>query len=90
MGRGVADGVLARLSAPPGSECAGESQHTNQLQSLWVFSSGACGVYGFADMQIQYSGRTAPLDEIVLISPRKVLKVPSGTGLLLQVIGGSR
>jgi hypothetical protein len=89
VGRGVPDGVLARLSATVGSECA-EGSHTTQLQSLWVFSSDACGVYGFADMQIQHSGRTPPLGEIVLISPRRVLKLRSGTGLLLQVIAGSR
>jgi len=90
MGKGVPDGVLARLSAPPGSACAEGSRNTNQLQSLWVFSSGACGVYGFADIQIQQSGRTAPLGEIVLTSSGNTLKLPSGTGLLLQVIGGTR
>jgi hypothetical protein len=51
VGRGVADGVLARLSAPPGSACAEGSRNSNQLQSLWVFSSGACGAYGFADLR---------------------------------------
>jgi hypothetical protein len=90
VGKGVPDGVLARLSAPPGSACAEGSHNTDQLQSLWVFSSGACGTYGFPDMQIQHSGSTAPLGEIVLISTRKVLKLPSGTGLLLQVVPGSR
>lgn len=86
VGKGVPDGVLARLSAVPGSECAEGSHNANQ-QSLWVFSSGACGVYGFADVQIQHSGRTAPLGEIVLSSSKKLLKLPSGTGLLLQVTG---
>jgi hypothetical protein len=86
VGKGVPDGVLARLSAPRGSECAEES-HTNQLQSLWVFSSSACGVYGLGDVTIQHSGRTAPLGEIVLSSSKKLLKLPSGTGLLLQVAG---
>lgn len=85
VGKGVPDGVLARLSAPSGSACAEGSHNTKQLQSLWVFSSGACGVYGFTDMQIQHSGITPPLGEIVLISTGKVLKLPSGTGVLLQV-----
>ncbi len=84
VGKGVPDGVAARLFAVPGSECA-EGSNTNQLQSLWVFSSSACGVYGFRDVTIQHSGRTAPLGEIVLDYPGKVLKLPSGTGLLLQV-----
>ncbi len=90
MGKGVPDGVVARLSAPSGSACSEGSHNTKQLQSLWVFSSGACGVYGFTDMQIEQSGRTAPLGEIVLTSSGKALKLPSGTGLLLQVVGGSR
>jgi len=86
VGKGVPDGVLARLSAAAGPECT-EGPNTNQLQSLWVFSSSACGVYGFPDVAIQHSGRTAPLGEIVLVSQGKVLKLPSGTGLLLQVAG---
>jgi hypothetical protein len=90
VGKGVPEGVVARLFAPKGSACAEGSHNTDQLQSLWVFSSGACGTYGFPDMQIQHSGSTAPLGEIVLISTAKVLKLPSGTGLLLQVVPGSR
>lgn len=87
VGRGVPDGVLARLSSPPGSECAGGSHNTNQPKSLWVFSSGACGVYGFTDLKIQHSGLTAPVGEVVLSSSRRILRLPAGTGFLLQVAG---
>jgi len=89
VGRGIPGGVLARLTATPGSECAQGMTNPSEVQSLWVFSSGACGVYGFPSVTVRKSGRSAPLGEIVLTSTRKTLKVPSGTGLLLGVTGES-
>jgi hypothetical protein len=87
VGRGVAGGVTARLTSMPGSECAQGPYNTNQLQSLWVFSSGACGAYDLPNLTIRQSGMTAPVGEIVLSSSAKSLKLPSGSGLLLQVVG---
>jgi hypothetical protein len=74
VGKGVPGGVVARIKATPGSECS-QLQSTSQPQSLWVFSSGACEVYGFADLKIQQSGLTAPVGEIMLSSSR-ILKLP--------------
>lgn len=77
-------GVLVRVTARPGSPCRGPL-NGDQPQALWVFSSDACGIYGFNDLMIRHAGRTAPIGEIVLSSIKKDLKIPAGTGLLLRV-----
>jgi len=90
VGKPTDDGVLVRLTAPPGSGCGEASGNGNQLQALWVFSSAACGVYGFSDLTIQQAGKMPPLGVIVLSSLKKDWKLRGGTGLLLQIVGGSR
>ncbi len=77
-------GVLMRVTTRPGSPCRGPLD-SNAPQALWVFSSDACGVYGFSNLAIRHAGRTAPVGEIVLTSTKKELKLPPGTGLLLRV-----
>ncbi|MGH9686812.1 MAG: hypothetical protein ACRD5K_06945 [Candidatus Acidiferrales bacterium] len=88
VGTGVAGGVVARITTTPRSECA-QGPSTRQPQSLWVFSSGACGIYGLPDLTIRESGLTQATGEIMLRSSRGTVKLPSGTGLLLQVVDGS-
>ncbi len=51
VGYAVPGGVLAQLSAKPGTPCRG-ARDDSHPQALWVFSSDACGVYGFADLEI--------------------------------------
>jgi len=89
VGKPADDGVLVRLTAPPGSECGDALGNSNQLQALWVFSSAACGVYGFSDLTIHQAEKTPPLGVIVLTSLKKNWKLPSGAGLLLQIVDGS-
>jgi hypothetical protein len=52
---------------------------------LWVFSSDACGVYGFDHLHIAHAGRTAPAGVVSLVSDQGELKIPAGTGLLLRI-----
>ncbi len=83
VGRPVTNGVLVQLSATPG-RCGGDSGNDRQ-QALWVFSSGACGLYGFEkDLAITHAGRANPVGSITLESPRRI-HLGKGVGMLLRV-----
>jgi hypothetical protein len=86
VGRAVNDGVLVHPSAKPGSACRGSVEGDDRLQALWVFSSDACGVYGFPHLIISHAGRTDPVGQIVLTSEEGPVKIRSGSGMLLRVI----
>lgn len=58
-------------------------------QAFWLFSPAACGVYGFQDLQIANAGRDYPVGQITLKASGK-LHIPSGSGLLLRVVGPTR
>jgi hypothetical protein len=77
--------VTAKLTAAPDRGCRGSIEGNDREQSLWVFSTSACGAYGFRDLQIVHAGRTNPVGEIVLESPSNV-QIRGGSGLLLRVI----
>ncbi|HMK22385.1 MAG TPA: hypothetical protein VK466_08610, partial [Terriglobales bacterium] len=55
VGEGLVDGVLAPVSAPRGSLCQHAPAQPSP-QALWVFSSDACGVYGFENLQVTHAG----------------------------------
>ncbi len=55
-------------------------------QALWVFSTSACGLYGFEDVKLVHDGRTDPLGQIILESG-KPLHVGGGSGWFLLVGG---
>jgi hypothetical protein len=57
-------------------------------QSLWVFSSRACGTYDLGDTRIEKAGREAPLGNIELKSTGK-LEIRGGSGWLLITLPGS-
>ncbi|HMK29634.1 MAG TPA: hypothetical protein VK473_08130 [Terriglobales bacterium] len=84
-----ANGVLAQLGSSTRGNCRGAIEGSGENQALWVFSSSACGAYGFDSLAIGHAGRTAPVGEIVLESPRNV-HVPAGSGLLLRVTADSQ
>ena len=56
------------------------------LQSVAIFSSRACGLYGFSETQISSAGNTTPRGEIKLESNRYPVEIPSGSAALLQII----
>jgi hypothetical protein len=77
--------VYAVPRARPHSRCTADPIDDSREQSLWVFSSDACGPYGFEQLTIQHAGRTAPVGEIVLTAPGR-LKIRAGSGWLLTVL----
>lgn len=85
VGRAVYDGVLAQPNAKEGTNCRGPVDGIDWPQAFWVFSSDACGAYGFPYLTISHVGRTDPRGEIVLVSERGPVKIRSGSGWLLRV-----
>lgn len=85
VGRSVNDGILAQVSSKEGTKCRGAIEGNDRPQAFWVFSSDACGTYGFPNLTISYAGCTEPFGEIVLVSERGPVKIRSGSGMLLRV-----
>jgi hypothetical protein len=74
-----------RLGSRPGTKCRGALDGNDQPQAVWVFSSDACGLYDFRNVTLTHAGRTSPVGETRLESPKGNLNIPSGSGLLLRV-----
>jgi len=85
VGKGVPNGVLVRISNPPGSLCQGDSDD-NRLQALWVFSASSCGIYDSKGLTVVSMGRKDPLGEITLAKDKGELKIDNSTGMLLRVL----
>lgn len=85
VGQPTSNGVLVRLSAKPGTKCRGNIGDNDRPQALWLFSSDACGTYGFSDLAILHAGRSDPLGEIMLASEHGDLNIRGGSGILLRV-----
>ncbi len=80
--------VFGAPKTSPRSPCA-RDRASNTEQSFWVFSTDACGVYGFEGLRLTHAGRSEPVGEVVLESPGK-LQVRAGSGLLLMVLSGGQ
>jgi len=85
VGKPVYGGVLVTVSSAPGTPCRGAFEGNNQPQALWLFSSDACGVYGYAGVSISHAGRTNPAGQIVLSTSNRELNIRAGSGMLLRV-----
>ena len=78
-------GALDVPRAQPGLPCRGAIGENSGPQAMWLFSSDACGVYGFDNIHIEHAGRSDPAGTIVLSSTNGKLKLGSGTALLLRI-----
>ena len=76
-------GVRDRLTA--NGPCRAAVSGNHQPQSLWLFSSNACGVYDIPGLKIVHAGRAS--GSIDLESPSHPLIIRSGSGWLLRVRG---
>ncbi len=84
VGKSLGDGsIFVRLRENLNGRCEADSK---QPRAVWVFSSSACGAYGFGDLRVDHFGRTNPAGLIVLRSSSGI-DIRSGSGLLLRVIG---
>ena len=84
VGDPVKDGVLAVLLAVPRAGC--ETGSGDRRLALWVFSSSACGAYGFfGRLDIAHAGNSSPMGEIVLESKKNV-HVDTGSAMLLITV----
>ena len=86
VGRASDTGLVTAMPAPAkGSPCSRETAANQREQAFWVFSSNACGTYGFDDLTIEHAGRSRPIGQIALAS-RGNLDVRGGSGWLLTVV----
>jgi hypothetical protein len=87
VGKPTPYGVLALPRVDPGQDCRGAIGENQRPQALWLFSTDACGVYGFSHIRIAHAGRTDPTGSIVFASDKGKLAINGGSGLLLRVQG---
>ena len=86
VGKPVYGGVLVTLRAAEGKPCRGALDGDNRPQALWLFSSDACGLYGYPQVAITRAGRTDPVGQIVFSSiDGRDLNIRAGSGILLRV-----
>jgi hypothetical protein len=88
VGKAVNGGVLSQVRAKAGTKCRGAIDGNDAPQAFWVFSSDACGTYGFQHIYIAHAGRTDPRGVIVFISDTGNVKIPGGAGILLRINAG--
>lgn len=75
-------GVWGKL--PAVDDCPA-SDSVNPQQALWVFSTTACGAYGFEHTKLEQTGFTSPAGQIILASDKDV-DLRGGSGWLLMVV----
>ncbi len=78
-------GVVGQPAA--NATCRGAEDNNDRPQAFWLFSTNACGLYGYAGVDLEHTGRTTPVGTIRLSGSSGKLNIRSGSGLLLQVRG---
>jgi hypothetical protein len=76
-------GAVGKVEA--NGECRGEVAGNTREQALWLFSTDACGVYGYSGVLVERAGRSTPTGQITLSSTDPNLKIRGGAGMLLRV-----
>lgn len=76
--------VLVKLAPNPDAGCP-DGPGYDRPQAVWIFSSAACGAYGWGDLKIARSGRADPFGEIELKSARNI-GIRGGSGWLLIAV----
>ena len=84
VGTWTGNGVFGKLTVPDAGTCPPDV--SDQMQSLWIFSTSACGAYGLEDVTITQSGSGDPAGQIVLQFD-KGSKIGGGSGWMLMVNG---
>lgn len=87
LGHWVPGGAVGKIEA--NGKCRGEVADNAREQALWVFSTDACGIYGYPNLAIEHAGRTTPVGEITLSSTNLQLQIRAGSGMLLRVDSSS-
>lgn len=83
VGRWDGSGVWGRLTQ--GEDCPDEVLNPDE-QSLWVFSTTACGTYGYEKkLTIAHDGHTTPFGQITLEGTGKEAEIRGGSGWMLLV-----
>jgi len=85
VGEPVFDGVIAPASANPDGQCRADVDGNAAPQAMWVFSSDACGVYGYSEIKIVEAGRTSAEGTFVIAAESGQFDLRAGSGLLLRV-----
>jgi hypothetical protein len=87
VGRPTPYGVVGLPLSQSAQKCRGEMSGNSNPQAFWLFSTNACGVYGYPNIRIEHAGRTDPQGIIILTTENGKLVLNSGSGLLLRVQG---
>jgi hypothetical protein len=90
VGEPVPYGVLAQVRGVENTKCRGAVEGNDAPQALWIFSTDACGVYGYHGLRIVHAGRTKPVGEIALTEEDGNVHLRAGSAMLLRVVGGGR
>jgi hypothetical protein len=88
VGKSSRDGVFVKLQSVQLSNSRDHvvCDSTDTLQSVGVFASSACGVYGFPNLTVDASGADYS-GAIRFRSTKRTVKIASGSSALLQVVG---
>ena len=79
-------GILGLPLTGPDDLCRGVVEGNRRLQAWWLFSTQACGVYGYTNIRIYHAGRKNPLGTIILTAAKGRVMLYGGSGLLLRVL----